>query len=145
MLWNDVDDLLRQAGLPGHLDTVLDVGGDDQGGHRRRQAVMRIESALVLDEVLSMIDLADVVIEGAHAAQQAVGADRVGGLLGQRSDCVLFGLLRLPVDLPASPARLSIQRHDRTGSARILVVGQHHHVANQDGGRSETILRHERP
>ncbi len=86
VLGDDVDDLLRQTGFPRQLDPVLDVRRNDQGGHRRRQPVVRVPAALILHVILGMVDLADVVVDRRDAAEDRVGADRARALLGERTD-----------------------------------------------------------
>ena len=78
-----VADRLRQLVRSSQLEPGLDVVGHDQRRHPRRQVVVRIGAALVLDEVLGLRELADVVVVAAHARQQWVGADRLGRRLGE--------------------------------------------------------------
>ena len=61
------------------------------------QRVVRVGPAeLVLDEEAGMHQLADVVVVGADARQQSVGADHIRALLGQvrHDDAVLEGRRR---------------------------------------------------
>ena len=84
MLLDHVDHRLGQLVLEGEVDAVLDVALDDERGKRRITLVVGIDPfALVLGKVLRLGGLADIVKERADAAEQRVGADGVGGVLGQ--------------------------------------------------------------
>ena len=97
VLLDHVDDRLRQMVLPGEVGAVLDVGDDHQRAHGGHEALVAAAVlALVLHEVARLEHLADVVEIGPHAAQQAAGADGVGGRLGDRAhgDRVVVGARR---------------------------------------------------
>ena len=69
----------------------------DLRGERRLHSVVRVLPALVLDEVLGPLDLADVVVERRGVGEHGVGADRRAAALGQVGDHqrVLEGARRL--------------------------------------------------
>ena len=64
-----LDEGKKRAGqlvLLGHLHAVFDVGHDDQQAHGRREVLVTVDRRLlVFDEVLSLLDLADVVVKRA--------------------------------------------------------------------------------
>ena len=61
--------------------------GDEAGADAGLELVVRVAGAeLVLDVVLGLGDLADVVEVAADAHEQRVGADEVGGALGEVAD-----------------------------------------------------------
>ena len=82
VLFNEIDNRLRQAVLSCQVGTVLDVGDDHQRAHGRQQRLVAIRvTPLVLDEVARLEHLANVVEVGSHSNQQTVGTDRFGGRL----------------------------------------------------------------
>ena len=83
MLADDVNDRLRNALLLSHHAAVTGVRRQNGGGNARIGAVMGIVAHLVFLEVERALELAHVVVVGAYAGQHAVGADCVGGGLGQ--------------------------------------------------------------
>ena len=97
VLLDEVDDRLGQVVLPGQVGAVLDVGDDHQRAHGRHQRLVAVVVVpLVLDEVARLEHLADVVEVGADADQQPLGADALGGRLGDRGhgDRVVVGARR---------------------------------------------------
>ena len=86
----DAVDEARRVGsavLLGHLHPVLHVAGDDEVGDVGVQVEVAVLAArLVLDEVVGLVHLADVVVVGADAGEQPVGADRVARRLGEVRD-----------------------------------------------------------
>ena len=87
VLLDQVDDRLGQVVLPAQVDAVLDVADDDQRAHRRGELGVAVGRAdLVLDEVVRLEHLADVVEIGPDADEQGIGADALGGRLGDGPD-----------------------------------------------------------
>ena len=81
------DQRLRQLRLVGQVDAVDDVLLEDPGADLRVELVVDVLAAgLVLDERERVRELADVVVVGGHAGHQRVGADRLGGALGEVAD-----------------------------------------------------------
>ena len=99
-----LQDRQRELVLLRHLDAVLHVRLDDARGHRRREllvAVLALRDRDVLDEELRPAHLADVVVVAGDLREQRVGADRLGGLLGQVPDhhAVVVGAGRAQLEL----------------------------------------------
>ena len=75
MLHDDVGDLAAEVVFRRKLGSLLDVGEENERAHGRRKLVVRIGSSeLVFHEILRPGNLAYVVVERAHLAQQTVGA-----------------------------------------------------------------------
>ena len=83
MLGDCIQHRPAQPELHRDVDAVLDVGEDDARRKLRRQPVVHVAAFLIFREVARSAHLADVVVERHDATLQAVGADRVGGGLGQ--------------------------------------------------------------
>ena len=88
VLRDEGGDLVRQPYLARELEAVGDVAGDDARALLRPEAVVRVVAGLVLDEVFGRGQLADVVVEGADAREQGVGADGAASLFGELADGV---------------------------------------------------------
>src|SRR5688572_10833690 len=81
------DDASRKLVLLGQLESFHDMVADDRRAGRRLELVVRVTALrLVLDEVLGLLQLADVVIERTDPREQPVRADRIGGALGEVRD-----------------------------------------------------------
>ena len=81
---HEVGHPLRDPLPPCDLHALDDVGEDGVGGDVGLEVVVGVGPALlVLDVVLGLHRLAQVVVVGADAGQEAIGADGVGGGLGE--------------------------------------------------------------
>ena len=75
---DELDDLLRQTSLLGHLDAIEHMGDDDLGALHIRDVVMRVvASVLVLSEIHRVLHLSDVVIQGTGTGQQVVASNGI--------------------------------------------------------------------
>ena len=107
VLRDERDERLGQARPVGDVDPVGDVALEDLGRRLRVELVVDVVAAgLVLDVRERVGQLADVVVVGGDAGEQRVGADRLGGPLGQVGDHdrVVVGAGRL--DQQAAQQRL---------------------------------------
>ena len=88
MLADELMDDPGEAVLAGKFDAVFDVADDDEQAHGGGEFVMAVGAAgLVLDEILGLGELADVVVIGPDAAEEAVAsADGVAGGLSEGAD-----------------------------------------------------------
>ena len=108
VLRDEADDLDRQPVLVAEVDPVADVARDDPRARLGRQVVVDVVGAgLVLDEGQRVLHLADVVVVGRDPRQQRVGADRLGGALGEIADhdAVVIRPRRLEQEAPQQPIR----------------------------------------
>jgi hypothetical protein len=65
------EELGGQVVFLGQCHAVLDVADDDEHRHIGIERVVPVGSAaLIFDEILGLVDLAHVVVVGAHAGQQ---------------------------------------------------------------------------
>ena len=72
MLRDDVHDLLRKSRLARHLDAVLDVGGDDQRGHRGREPIVGVTPPCSGAPILVV---GEPLLLGASVLQEILGAE----------------------------------------------------------------------
>ena len=87
VLRDERDQRLRQPRLVGQVDAVDHVLLEDPGADLRVELVVDVVAAgLVLDERERVRELADVVVVRRHAGHQRIGADRLGGALGEVAD-----------------------------------------------------------
>ena len=88
VLGDELVDDPGEAVFAGEFDAVLDVSDDDEEAHGGGEFVVAVGVAggLVFDEVLGLAEFADVVVVGADAAEEAVGADGVAGGFGHDAD-----------------------------------------------------------
>ena len=80
---------------------------------------------LVLDEVVGLVDLADVVVVRRHAAEQRVRPDRLGRRFGERRDLQAVVVSARRFDREAPQQRLARirqfqQRHARRDAERLF-------------------------
>jgi hypothetical protein len=99
VLEDEVVDAAGQAVFTCQLDTVQHVLGDGGRTFSGIKVLVGVDIGmrLVLDKEAGVHGLAHIVEEGAHAGQQGVCADALGGLLGQISDlqAMLVGAWRV--------------------------------------------------
>ena len=136
-----LDERLDRVGNPivlGQLDSVLRMGGDDELAHFRAElGVPALGIGGILREVLGLGHLAHVVEVGADAAQQVVGADRLGGRLGEAGHVqrVVIGPRSLHLEPPQERLLVLVgvlQKGDvREAGEQLLKHRQkaHHHDA----------------
>jgi len=87
VLGDEIAHPVGQAVLAGQGQAVRRVRDDDVGTGLGVQTVVRVLAVgLVLGKKVGAHDLADVVIVGADARQERIGADRLGGALGHVAD-----------------------------------------------------------
>ncbi len=87
VLVDDVDDFAIEFMFEGEVDAIFDVGADDEGAHARSEVVVRIfVVGGIFDVVFWLMDFADVVVEGADAADGGIGSDGGGGGFGEVGD-----------------------------------------------------------
>ena len=94
---DELDDLLGQTGLLGHLDAVEHMGDDDLGALHIRDIVVRvITPMLVLGEIHRVLHLSDIVIQSTRTGQQVVASNGIKHLIAQIShlDGMLEGARR---------------------------------------------------
>ena len=61
MLADNLNNLRVEFVLNGHINTVLHMSNDHNGTHRRRQRIVRISIALILNEILWFAKLTDIM------------------------------------------------------------------------------------
>ncbi len=109
VLGNEGDERLGQLRPVGDVDPVGHVRLEDLGAHVGVELVVDVARAgLVLDEGAGVGQLADVVVVGSHARHERVGADRLGGPLGQVADHQ--GVVVGPRRLEEEPAQEGLRR-----------------------------------
>ena len=86
VLADDVQHLLRQARFPPLLQAELHVALDHGDTEARLDVVVLVLRALVLHEVLGVVDLADVVVDPADPGEHRIGPDGFGRLVGELTD-----------------------------------------------------------
>ena len=98
MLADDVNKGLWQAMLPCKLLSLNDMCDDHLGRFYGGEKLVDIEATeLIFGKIVGVKELAYVVVEGSDAAEEAIGADGLGGGFGKTSDdeTVLVGAGRL--------------------------------------------------
>ena len=84
MLGDERRDRFGEAGFAREHQPIRHVRLDDLGRLKGLEAIVRIVPArLVLHEVLGVVDLADVVVVAADAAEEAIGPDAVARRLDE--------------------------------------------------------------
>src|SRR5436190_21990496 len=86
MLWNKIDNALRQAHLFPQLRAVCDVADYDLRALGGFEMVVRIVARLVLDKMLGRGCFAYIMIKGADTRQKGIRTDSAAGFFGQLTD-----------------------------------------------------------
>ena len=84
MLFDEVDDSLRQSMLPREFYSIFYMGDNDQRTHLRIKRFVLIPFRLVLDKVLGFAHLTDVVKVSAYPTKKRVRANFFCGRLRKR-------------------------------------------------------------
>ena len=81
---NDVYHVFGQTVFLGHFNAVLHVGNDNQRGEGRRNLIVGVDALiLIFRKIGRSFQLADIVIIGSYPHQKGIGANGIGGGLGQ--------------------------------------------------------------
>ena len=87
VLFNEINDRLVEFVFSGQLHPAFDVVHDHELADRGFDEVMFIkELVLVFNEVFRFLEFSDIVVIGADARQQRIGADAFGSSLCEIAD-----------------------------------------------------------
>ncbi len=145
VLPDDVHDLVTEMILGGKLRPLFGVGEEDEGAHGRGQLVMAVGAVeLVFDVVVRVGELADVVIERGHLAQEAVCAHGLGSRLHHVGDDERMVVGAGDGDHEVLQERLFEVHELHEPKARGIAEGHFHNRAEreQDRQRDEGVEPH---